>query len=211
MSYGAYLLARQRVWNDAGRDRAAHNSARVVAVEQRLGLLQEAKVQAFAGRARRLVTILNIGYAAANVTLSVGWLFRLFRRSDAGYLRERRAVLTAWAGAIPVFALFPLTPPRKVEGFVDTLLEHGIDLERPALVRWFNPIAAMPSYHVAFATVTGLGLAPRARRRAVAWAWRSYPGAVAGTVVATGNHYVVDVIAGAALGVAARRLTRDRR
>src|SRR5690606_21965838 len=156
------------------------------------------------GRAHRLVTVLNVGYAAANVTLSVGWLFVLYRRRDGGYHRERRAVLAAWGGAIPGFALVPRAPPRQGDGFIDTIRAHGIDIERPALVRWYNPIAAMPSYHVAFATVTGLGLAPRARRRAGRWAWRAYPGAVAGTVIATGNHYVVDVVAGAVLGAAAR-------
>lgn len=208
LSYGAYLLARHRVWNDAGRVRAQRNSDRVVAAERRLGLLVEPRVQAAAGKANRLVTILNFGYAAANVTLSVGWLFRLYFRRDGDYLRERRAVLAAWAGAIPVFALFPLAPPRKVDGFVDTLLEHGIDIERPSLVRWFNPIAAMPSYHVAFATVTGLGLAPRARSPLRRFGWKSYPAAVATIVVATGNHYLIDVIAGASLGAFARRITR---
>ena len=201
-------MARRRVWNDPGRERAHRNSERVVELERRLGLFREADVQAFAGRAHRLVTVLNVGYAAANVTLSVGWLLVLYRRRDAGFHRERRAVLAAWSGAIPVFAMFPLAPPRKVDGFIDTMLEHGIDIERPALVRWYNPIAAMPSYHVAFATVTGLGMAPRARGRPGRGAWRAYPGAVAGTVIATGNHYVIDVLAGAVLGTLARWITK---
>jgi hypothetical protein len=71
-------------------------------------------------------------------------------------------------------------------------------------VRWYNPIAAMPSYHVAFAVVSGLGLARRSRVRVVRALWRAYPAAVATAVVATGNHYVVDVGAGAALGAVAR-------
>jgi len=211
VAYGAYLLARRNVWNDRGRERAQLNSARVIAAERRLGLFVEPAVQTAAGHARRFVAVLNVGYAAANVTLSIGWLFLLYLRRDAAFVRERRAVLAAWAGAIPVFAMFPLAPPRKVDGFVDTLLEHGIDIERPGLVRWYNPIAAMPSYHVAFATVTGLGLAPRARTLLGRTGWRTYPAAVAAIVVATGNHYLADVAAGATLGALARRLTRLRR
>jgi membrane-associated phospholipid phosphatase len=75
-------------------------------------------------------------------------------------------------------------------------------------VRFYNPIAAMPSQHLAFAVVTGTGVAARARSRPGRAAWRSYPALVALVVVATGNHYVLDVAAGAALGVAARALTR---
>lgn len=206
--YGAYLLARHQVWNDAGRQRAQRNSARVIDAERQAGVFVEQRVQAAAGRWPRFAHVLNVGYAAANVTLSIGWLYVLYRRGDIAYARERRAVVAAWAAAIPVFAAFPVAPPRKVEGFIDTLLEHGIDIERPALVRWYNPIAAMPSYHVAFSMVTGIGLAGRARSTFGRLAWTSYPGAVGAIVVATGNHYVADVAAGAALGALARRISR---
>jgi membrane-associated phospholipid phosphatase len=71
----------------------------------------------------------------------------------------------------------------------------------------YNPIAAMPSHHVAFAVVTGEGLAMRARTR-LGRVWRGYPPLVALVVLGTGNHFVVDVAAGAALGALARRLSR---
>lgn len=208
VGYGAYLLARRIVWNDAGRRRAQRNSARVIELERRVGVFVEQRVQETAGRWPRLAHVLNVGYAAANVTLSIGWLVLLYRRGDPGYRRERRAVVAAWSAAIPVFAAFPVAPPRKVEGFIDTLLEHGIDIERPALVRWYNPIAAMPSYHMAFSVVSGMGLAARARSPLARLGWRAYPVAVALIVMATGNHYVADVAAGSVLGAAARRFTR---
>ena len=208
LGYGAYLLARRQVWNAAGRDLAQRNSASVIAAERRLGVFVEQRVQSAAGRWPRFAHVLNVGYAAANVTLSIGWLYILFCRGDPAYERERRAVVAAWAGAIPIFAAFPVAPPRKVEGFIDTLLEHGIDIERPGLVRWYNPIAAMPSYHVAFSVVSGIGLASRATSTAGRVAWSTYPGVVAAIVVATGNHYVADVAAGAALGALSRRITR---
>lgn len=206
--YAAYLGARHRVWNDTGRALAQRNSTRVIAAERRAGVFVEQRVQAAAGRWPRFSHVLNVGYAAANVTLGIGWLYVLFQRGDEAYVRERRAMVAAWAAAIPVFAVFPVAPPRKVDGFIDTLLEHGIDIERPALVRWYNPIAAMPSYHVAFSVVSGIGLAARSRSGVGRAAWRAYPGAVAAIVVATGNHYIADVAAGAALGALARRITR---
>jgi hypothetical protein len=38
--------------------------------------------------------------------------------------------------------------------------------------------------------------------------WMAYPAAVATVVVATANHFALDVVLGALLGAAARRITR---
>jgi membrane-associated phospholipid phosphatase len=207
-AYAAYLAVRQVVWTDAGRARAGRNARRLIDVERRLGLFVEPRVQALALRAPRVVDALNAGYAAGNVALSVGWLIRLFARDDPAFRRERRAAIIAFLAALPVFLIYPTAPPRTQDGFIDTLADRGIDLGHPVLVRLYNPIAAMPSHHVAFALVTGEGLARRAGSRWVRAAWRGYAPLVAIVVVATGNHFVVDVVAGAGLGVLARRLAR---
>jgi hypothetical protein len=140
--------------------------------------------------------------------MSVGWLMLLYRRRDPGFFRERRAALAAFAGALPMFAAMPTAPPRTLDDFVDTMNGDRFGLDHPLLLRFYNPIAAMPSQHVAFAVVTGLGLAGRATRRTSRIGWSAYPGAVALVVVATANHFVADVAGGAALGLLARRLTR---
>jgi hypothetical protein len=113
----------------------------------------------------------------------------------------------AFLAGLPVFLAYPTAPPRTQEGIVDTLRDRGIDLGHPWLVRLYNPIAAMPSHHVAFAVVTGEGLARRARTR-MGRGWRGYAPVVALVVLATGNHFVVDVAAGGVLGALARRLSR---
>jgi hypothetical protein len=206
-AYGAYLLVRKRVCTDTGRERAVDNAAKIVAVEQRARVAVEPSVQRAALRWPRLVDVLNAGYAAGNVSMSVGWLMLLFRSRDADFRVERTAAMIAFAGALPVFAVLPTAPPRMLEGYVDdTMASRGWNLDHPHLVRFYNPIAAMPSHHVAFAMVTGLGLARRAGGRRARWFWRAYPAAVATTVVATGNHFVADVGAGAILGVLARRM-----
>jgi hypothetical protein len=208
-SYALYLAVRHAVMTERGRARAKRNARLLFDLERRLGIAIEPRMQALALRAPRLVDALNAGYAAGNVMLTVGWLIRLFLRDDAGFRGERRAAVAAFTGALPVFLVFPTAPPRTQDGFVDTLADRGIDLDHPWLVRLYNPIAAMPSHHVAFAVVTGSALAERAAgplRRAL---WRGYAPAVAAVVVATGNHFVADVAAGAALGRAARSLRRQ--
>ena len=207
-AYGAYLLVRRMVWNDSGRRRAADNTTRLVDAERRVGLHIEPRVQQAALRFPRVVDIANAGYAAGNVALSVGWLMVMFHKGDAAYRDERRAAMIAFLGALPMFAIFPTAPPRTLDAFVDTLAERGFSLDHPRLIRFYNPIAAMPSHHVAFATVTGFGLASRASGKWRRRGWRGYPAAVALVVIATGNHFVADVAGGAVLGAVARRLSR---
>lgn len=207
-TYGAYLAVRSLVLTPTGRERARRNALRVAELEHGLGLDVEHHLQARAVAAPRLVHALNAGYAVANVMLSVGWLVGLYHRGDAGYARERRAAVVAYLGALPVFWLLPTAPPRTLDGYVDTIAASGIDIEHPFLLRFYNPLAAMPSLHVAFAVITGAGLARRVRSPALQGAWATYPAAVSLVVVATGNHFVLDCVGGATLGAVARALTR---
>jgi hypothetical protein len=209
LTYGVYLLVRRLVLDRGGRARADRNAARVVELEERLGVHVEPAVQRAVLRYPRVLHGLNAGYAVFNVTLTVGWALLLLRRRDPGYERLRNACLLAHLGAQPVFLLFPTAPPRVSEGFVDTMAEvSGFDLEHRLLVRLYNPVAAMPSLHVAFAVVTAAAMAERATSTGGKLAAASYPPLVSLVITATGNHYVLDAVAGGALGGAARRLTR---
>ncbi len=204
--YSLYLVVGRLVMRRAGRERARANAGRIVALEERLGIDVEPVVQRALLRFPRLVHGLNIGYGLFNVTLTVGWLVLLYRRRDDGYHRFRRTCLLTHVGAQPIFFLLPTAPPRVLDGFVDTLSEvSGLDLEHPFLLRFYNPIAAMPSLHVAFAVVTGSELADRTESRALKLAAHAYAPLVATVVAGTGNHYVLDAVAGAGLGAAVRR------
>jgi hypothetical protein len=209
--YAVYLLVRALVLRRDGRTRARRNADRVVALEERLGIHAEPAIQRALLRFPRGLQVLNVGYGVFNVGLTVGWLVRLYRRGDPGYRELRRACLLAHLGAQPAFLLLPTAPPRVLDGFVDTIADlSGVDLEHPLLVRFYNPVAAMPSLHLAFAVVTAGALAERASSpvgKAVAY---SYPPLVAVVVAGTGNHYVLDAVAGAGLGAAARRVARSR-
>jgi PAP2 superfamily len=207
--YALYLLVRRAVVNERGRAQAARNAGRIVALERRLGLHVEPRLQALLLPRRRLIAVLNVAYVTLNVGLTVGWLIRLFRRRDPAFHRLRRAAALTTLGAQPVFLLFPVAPPRTLEHFVDTIEEvSGIDLDRGLVAQLYDPIAAMPSIHVAYAVVTATGIvetsgSPLARALAPA-----YPPLVAVVVFATANHYVLDAVAGGALALAALRGAR---
>lgn len=205
--YGVYLLVRWLVLRTGGRERAHRNARRIVELEERLAIHVEPALQRAVLRAPRAVHALNVGYGLFNVTLTVGWLVHLYRDRDPEYHRLRRACVLAHLGAQPVFLAFPAEPPRALEGFVDTIAEvSGFDIEHPLLVRFYNPVAAMPSLHVAFAVLTGSAIAARVSSPAAKALAHGYAPLVSLVVAATGNHYVLDAVAGAALGSVARRV-----
>jgi membrane-associated phospholipid phosphatase len=90
------------------------------------------------------------------------------------------------------------------EGFVDTLagqaaLNHGSSLVELAS----NPYAAMPSIHSADALIIGFVLAGLVRSRWLKVAWTLWPTWVWFAVMATGNHFWLDIAAGVGTAVLA--------
>jgi hypothetical protein len=207
--YALYLLASRLKRGERGRLQATRNAERVVALERRLGVHVEPALQEVLLPRRRLVAVLNVAYVTLNVGLTVGWLMLLYRRRDPNYHRLRRAAVLTTLGAQPVFVLFPCAPPRTLDQFVDTVVEvSGFDLDSGLVAQLYDPLAAMPSIHVAYAVVTAAGIAETSRSPLVRAAARAYPPLVALIVFATANHYALDAVAGAALGALALRLAR---
>jgi hypothetical protein len=206
-AYAVYLAVRALVVNDGGRAKAARNARRVCEWEERLGLHLEPRVQERMLRHPRALGVLNVSYVTLNVVLTVGWLMLLWRRRHPDFHRLRRAAALSLLGACPVFLFFPCDPPRALDHFVDTVAEV-VDLDSGLVVKLYNPIAAMPSIHLAFAVVTGAGMAETARSPLVRAIGIVYPPAVLGTVVGTANHYVLDGIAGSCLALLALRISR---
>jgi membrane-associated phospholipid phosphatase len=61
----------------------------------------------------------------------------------------------------------------------------------------FNPYAAVPSMHVAFALMIGWPLALLARSGLVRVLWIVYPFVMTFVIVVTANHFILDALLGA--------------
>jgi len=176
---------------------AKDHAAWIVDLERRLGVGFEASVQeALTGT--WLLWLLNHLYLAAQLVVLPGALMFLFRRSRPLYERLRNTVLATWVISIPVYALFPVAPPRLADtGLVDTISSQtGFAMDSSLTTSFYNELAAVPSLHVGFAVAVGMAVAAAVRHpvlKALALMW----GPVIGlAVVATGNHFVFDIAAG---------------
>jgi PAP2 superfamily len=132
------------------------------------------------------------------VTLGLlGWLY--FRRADI-YRPLRTTLVLVNVIGFAVFWLYPMAPPRMLvhDGFSDVVAaSHAFgSWHTGALASTANQLAAMPSLHIAWAgwcTLVVWRLTTTVWARALAIL---YPCTTAFAVLATGNHYVLDVLAG---------------
>jgi membrane-associated phospholipid phosphatase len=93
-------------------------------------------------------------------------------------------------------------------GFLDTMssvggVHHGSGLVQLAA----NPYAAMPSLHAADALIVGIVLSQIVRNRVGRTLWLLWPAWVGFCVMATANHFWLDVLAGTVVAVLALKLT----
>ena len=94
-------------------------------------------------------------------------------------------------------------------GLVDTISSQtGFAMDSSLTTSFYNELAAVPSLHVGFAVAVGIALAAAVRNPVAKMFALLWGPAIALAVVATGNHYVFDIVAGI---VAARSATASAR
>jgi membrane-associated phospholipid phosphatase len=194
----AYLLYSAARWVTVGDLPSAQaHAAWIVDLEDHLGVGNEASVQdALSGT--WAIWLLNHLYLAAQLVVVPGALIFLYRRSRTTYERLRNTILATWLISIPVYALFPVAPPRLADiGMLDTITQQtGFSMDSKLTTSFYNELAAVPSLHVGFAVAVGVAIAASVRNplmRLVALLWGPTIGLA---VVATGNHFVFDIAAG---------------
>jgi membrane-associated phospholipid phosphatase len=191
----------------AGSAAASHALA-IVHAEQSLGLFRERAVQqAFIGN-DAVIDFFNQYYGWTHFTIPVAVLAWLLLRHPAHYVRARTALCVATGLAFVAFWLYPVAPPRLLPGsygIVDTLVAHATaasgHLDSVLISTAGDQYASMPSVHVAWAVWCALAIYPVARHRAVRALAVAYPLLTTLVVVTTGNHYFLDVVAGALLSL----------
>ena len=216
LAYLVYSAARWLMVGDLAT--AQDHAAWIVDLEQDLGVATEGSVQeALTGT--WMLWLLNHAYIAAQLVVVPGALIFLYRRSRPVYHRLRNTILATWLISVPVYAAFPVAPPRLADmGLVDTISEQtGFAMDSNLTTAFYNELAAVPSLHVGFAVAVGIAVAAAVRNPLVKAAALLWGPAIGLAVVATGNHFVFDIAAGLVasalgygVGTAAARATERR-
>jgi len=147
---------------------------------------------------------LTLHFAVTALALAVLYLGR-----PQMYARARSSILLASSVALLSFWFLPVAPPRLAEhGIVDVVVRqdvYGMAGAQHGHSQLENIYAAMPSLHVGWALWVALAVhrAFGARWRHLGWA---YPAITTWVVFSTGNHYLLDAVAGAALVLGADAL-----
>ncbi|MEU7866266.1 phosphatase PAP2 family protein [Dactylosporangium sp. NPDC049140] len=162
--------------------RAQSNADAVARLEGSLGLREFVTTNAFVADASEWLYTWGHWLAAAAMLV---WLAR---RQPALYYRARDTMLLTAGVAVFVFVVFPVAPPDLGGG-----------------------LASLPSLDAGWDVVLGLSVAAAAGRAWVRAAGAGLAALMAWSVELTGHHYLLDVLAGAALAGGAWLFVRARR
>jgi hypothetical protein len=171
--------------------------------ERTLRLPSEAGVQGLLLPHPLLSEIANLYYATMHFGMLIAMLAWLFARRRDGYPAVRNAMAASTAICL-LISFIPVAPPRLLPGagIVDLAARYGESVYGAVgSTAGADQLSAMPSVHVAWSVLVAWAVITRARSR---WRWLIllHPAVTVFVVVATGNHFWADAIAGALIDAA---------
>ena len=203
-----YLLYDGARWTFVSRPaEARQHAAAVIGLERSLHIAVEASLQrSFSSGI--VGWLLANTYLVAQLIVLPATLVYLYRTAPNVYRPFRNTVAVTWMASVPIFAVYPVAPPRLAGiGIRDTVSHQaGISLTGHSTL-FYNPYAALPSLHVALAFAISVALASAARRRLTKVVVSLWGPLVTLAVIATGNHFVLDAVCGVLLTAVAYLVT----
>ena len=202
-AYIAYLVTRGLVHDDT-RAVGLVNGERVVSLQRDLGFLWEPDWQIWAlENAQALVVTMNWIYIITYWPVIFVAALVLFLKSRSDYNFYRSVVFVNLAGALFTFMMFPVASPFAISSveLVDSIQELGPRFYgSEGMAAYYNISAAMPSLHFSWTVILGVLF------------WRSFSGVfrILGlvypvltffSITLTGNHFILDVLAGGTMVV----------
>ncbi len=180
-----------------GSEGLAYENARdLLAFEASLGIDWEVDIQRFVLDRGSLISFFNFVYVWLYWPMLVVTLVFTWSRRRRLFVLFRNALLMSGAAGLAIFTVIPMAPPRFLDGFVDTVQgsHRSYFVAHPSLL--INRFAALPSFHVGWVALASAVLMLSTRRRWLRSIALVPPFLMSLAVVVTGNHYIVDVVAG---------------
>jgi membrane-associated phospholipid phosphatase len=184
----------------------------ILTFEQSLHIDPELSLNRWLAAHDTLGTIVSYYYDNAHFVITLGllgWLW--WKRADI-YRPLRNTLVAINVLGLLVFWRYPVAPPRMLtsSGFSDVVASTNPfgQWHTGSIAADANQFGAMPSLHLAWAAWCSLALWRMSTRRWVRALAVLYPLLTTFAVLATGNHYLLDVLAGLATFAVALALVR---
>ena len=195
--YVSYFAVRSLA--DRNPAKAFANGLRVISFEQRTTHhLFEQTAQQVAQSSHLLLTAAGWTYWNSEFTVVGLALLWVYLRRHERFHRFRNTILLANVLGLGGYMIWPTAPPWFFTTYFVDGSSHGGGL----LAFFGNPYAAMPSLHAADALIVGATLFAACRRWWAKAVWALWPAWVWFCVIATANHFLLDVLAGICVAVA---------
>ena len=152
-------------------------------------------------------------YDVAHICVTMAVLVAAFAVRPSAYRRARRALVGINLMGLATFFAYPVTPPRLLpgSGIVDIVaLSHTwFSWESSAKVAArANELASMPSLHAGWAVWVALTVTSMTVHRGWRVAAWTHVALTSVVVVVTGNHYLLDIAAGAVVALGSWQAVR---
>lgn len=149
-----------------------------------------------------IVALANWVYIWGHLPLLAVCAAWLFMRHGERFIVLRNAIFISGLIGLVIFWAYPMTPPRLgILDVLDSVTDRSNSyraIQPPGLT---NKYAAFPSLHFGWNLLLGVVMAGAVRRWVPRLVWFLTPVAMAAAVVLTGNHYILDVVAGGVLAL----------
>ena len=180
-------------------DQALANAHHLVRLEHSLGLAWEHEVQDATAAVPGLTAVITQFYVWGYFPTLLPVVVWLYARHRDTYRPLRNALAASGVIGLVIYAVLPCAPPWiGGTGFTDTVAQGPFyDVARPSGIT--NHLGAIPSFHVGWVILVAIAVHRVARTRTLRTVAIAWPVLMSYAVVATGNHWVLDVPSGAAL------------
>jgi len=188
-----------------GLDDVARFRAGAAAAGRHNALVVNSVSETIGGASTHLMNDWTVAHAAA--ALASSWYYILFQGAITGVVGaiilwrqvptfplHRNALVAMTLFGLVAFWLYPVAPPRMLPGYHDVIAVTIPSFTSVVETNGAAQFAALPSLHVAWAIWSAIALCTVVRKprwRVLVWL---YPVATITDVLATGNHYLLDII-----------------
>lgn len=208
-AYWGYRLVRGAA--DGKAADAFQNGRDLISLERGMHSFVEPSIQAWTSGQAWLIDFASWMYVNSHFSITLGALVFIYLFHNSSFYFIRNMFMVAMALALVGYVVYPTAPPRFFPeyGFTDSVVEFVGQSASQSAGALYNPYAAIPSMHIAFALMIAIPATQLVKWRPLKIFWGIYPLIVCFVVVATGNHFWIDAVLGAATAGAAAWLATN--